>query len=82
MSYIVFITVKSYDTDTAARDALLMIGPDTIVVSMQNGIRNVETLAGIVDKAWTVGAMAIFGAAVQEPGKCQGNGHRSRDTCG
>jgi 2-dehydropantoate 2-reductase len=68
---IVFLTVKSYDTDTAARDALHIIGPDTIVVSMQNGIGNVETLAGIVGKARTVGAMAIFGAAVPEPGSVE-----------
>jgi len=68
---IVFLTVKSYDTDAAARDALPMIGPDTTVVSMQNGIGNVETLAGIVGKARTVGAMAIFGAAVPEPGSVE-----------
>jgi 2-dehydropantoate 2-reductase len=68
---VVFLTVKSYDTDTAARDALPMIGPDTTVVSMQNGIENVETLAGIVGEARTVGAMAIFGASVPEPGSVE-----------
>ena len=68
---IVFLTVKSYDTDTAAREALPMIGPDTTVVSMQNGIGNVETLAGIVGEARTVGAMAIFGAVVPEPGSVE-----------
>jgi len=68
---VVFLTVKSYDTKTAARDALPMIGPDTTVVSMQNGIGNVETLAGVVGEARTVGAMAIFGAVVPEPGSVE-----------
>jgi len=68
---VVFLTVKSYDTDTALGDALPMIGPDTTVVSMQNGIGNVETLAGVVGEARTVGAMAIFGAAVPEPGSVE-----------
>jgi 2-dehydropantoate 2-reductase len=35
---------------------------------MQNGIGNVETLAGVVGEARTVGAMAIFGAVIPEPG--------------
>ena len=33
---IVFLTVKSHDTKTAARAALPMIGPNTVIVSMQN----------------------------------------------
>lgn len=65
---IVFLTVKSFDTATSARDALSMMGPDTMVVSMQNGLGNVETLAGIAGKDRTIGAMAIFGAIIPEPG--------------
>ncbi len=65
---IVFLTVKSYDTKTAARAALPMLGPDTVIVSMQNGLGNVETLAEIVGGARTVGGMAIFGAVVPMPG--------------
>lgn len=65
---IVFLTVKSFDTATSARDALSMVGPDTMVVSMQNGLGNVETLAGIAGRDRTIGAMAIFGAIIPEPG--------------
>jgi 2-dehydropantoate 2-reductase len=65
---IVFLTVKSFDTAAAAKEALSMVGPDTIVVSMQNGLGNMETLAGIVGKKKAVGAMAIFGAILLEPG--------------
>ena len=65
---IVFLTVKSFDTASAARESLPMVGPDTIVVSMQNGLGNIETLAGIVGKKKAVGAMAIFGAILSGPG--------------
>jgi 2-dehydropantoate 2-reductase len=65
---IVFLTVKSFDTATAAKEALPMVGPDTTVVSIQNGLGNIETLAGIVGKKKAVGAMAIFGAILSEPG--------------
>ncbi|HUW66883.1 MAG TPA: 2-dehydropantoate 2-reductase [Candidatus Nanoarchaeia archaeon] len=64
---IVFLTVKSFDTASAAKESLPMVGPDTIVVSMQNGLGNMETLAGIVGKK-AIGAMAIFGAILLEPG--------------
>jgi 2-dehydropantoate 2-reductase len=67
---IIFLTVKSFDTASAAKEALPMVGPDTIVVSMQNGLGNMETLAGIVGKK-AVGAMAIFGVILSEPGSVE-----------
>lgn len=68
---IVFLTVKSFDTAAAARDVLSMIGADTMVVSMQNGLGNVETLAGIAGRDRTIGAVAIFGAIIPEPGRVE-----------
>lgn len=65
---VVFLTVKSFDTETAAEAALPMIGGCTTAVSMQNGIGNVETLTEIAGRKRTVGGMAIFGAVMPEPG--------------
>ena len=45
---LVFVAVKSYQTEAAVRGALPVIGPDTYVLSMQNGIGNTETMAGII----------------------------------
>lgn len=64
---IVFLTVKSFDTATAAREALTMVGPDTVVVSIQNGLGNIETLCEIFGKEKIIGGTAIFGAIVSEP---------------
>ncbi|WP_269676127.1 2-dehydropantoate 2-reductase [Kitasatospora mediocidica] len=41
----VLVTVKSADTAAAARDLAPHLGPDTVVVSFQNGLRNPEVLA-------------------------------------
>jgi len=65
---IVFITVKSFDTAEAARQAMCMVGPGTAVISMQNGLGNIETAAVIAGKERTMGAMAIFGAILGRPG--------------
>ena len=45
---LVFISVKSYQTEGALRASLPLIGPETFVLSMQNGIGNTETMAGII----------------------------------
>jgi len=46
---LVFISVKSYQTETALKAALPVVGSDTFVLSMQNGIGNTEVMAGIVE---------------------------------
>ncbi|MGE0432773.1 MAG: 2-dehydropantoate 2-reductase [Planctomycetota bacterium] len=45
---LVFIAVKSYQTDGAARAAMPVLHDDTMVLSMQNGIGNAETIADLV----------------------------------
>jgi 2-dehydropantoate 2-reductase len=45
---LVFIAVKSYQTAAAVKGALPVIGPDTYVLSMQNGIGNTETMAELI----------------------------------
>lgn len=65
---IVIITVKSFDTASAARKALPMVGTNSIIVPVQNGLGNIETLTGIFEKEKIIGGMAIFGAILTEPG--------------
>ena len=65
---IVILTVKSFDTASAAADAMPMVGENTVVLSIQNGLGNVEMLTGIFGKEKVIGGMAIFGAVLIEPG--------------
>jgi len=45
---LVFISVKSYQTADAVKGTMPIIGPDTYVLSMQNGIGNTETMTEIL----------------------------------
>jgi len=45
---LIFVAVKSYQTEDAVRSALPVIGDGTYVLSMQNGIGNTETMARIL----------------------------------
>jgi 2-dehydropantoate 2-reductase len=45
---LVFVAVKSYETEDALRAVLSVITPATLILSMQNGIGNTETMARIV----------------------------------
>ncbi|MEK6687844.1 MAG: 2-dehydropantoate 2-reductase, partial [Gemmatimonadota bacterium] len=45
---LVFIAVKTYQTESAVRDAMPAVGPHTRFLSMQNGIGNAETIARFV----------------------------------
>jgi len=45
---LVFIAVKTYQTEEATRSALAATGPVTLFLSMQNGIGNADTLARLV----------------------------------
>ncbi|MFH2008034.1 MAG: 2-dehydropantoate 2-reductase [bacterium] len=45
---LVFVSVKSYQTEAAVRGVESIIGPDTRVLSMQNGIGNAEKMAEIL----------------------------------
>ncbi len=45
---LIFVSVKSYQTEPALRACLPLVGPNTFILSMQNGIGNTETMAEIV----------------------------------
>jgi 2-dehydropantoate 2-reductase len=45
---LVFVAVKSYQTESAVRDAMPVIGPKTFVLSMQNGVGNTDVMAEIL----------------------------------
>lgn len=65
----VFITVKAFQTKEAVAQVAPLVGPETLVCSYQNGLGNAEAVAKVFGWERTVGARAIFGAEVTEPGK-------------
>jgi 2-dehydropantoate 2-reductase len=55
---VVLFCVKSFDTETAAAAIRPAIGPDTAVVSLQNGVDNEETLERVLGPGHAVGGVA------------------------
>ncbi len=65
---VVLICVKSYDTAHAVRQVIPCIHQMSLLVSLQNGLGNIETIAESVGWERTLGGRVIFGAEVVEPG--------------
>jgi 2-dehydropantoate 2-reductase len=65
---VILLCVKSMHTDDAVGQAEPLLEDDGIVVSIQNGLNNWETIANHVGENRTVGARVIFGAEIPEPG--------------
>lgn len=75
---IVVIAVKLRDTETAARAILPLIGPETGVLSLQNGVTKDDILRPIVGEKALMGGVAYMGTAISRPGVIQHTGTMQR----
>src|SRR5262249_14132786 len=64
----VVLCVKTYDTDAAATRLEPLMGENTAVVSLQNGVENEEKLTRVVGKDHVMGGAAFIFAGIAEPG--------------
>ncbi|MFP4051208.1 MAG: ketopantoate reductase family protein [Thermoplasmata archaeon] len=65
---LVLLTVKAYDTEEAGKQIKPLIGKDTIILSLQNGIDNEEILAEMYGKDKVIGGVAYILSRVEQPG--------------
>jgi 2-dehydropantoate 2-reductase len=65
---VVLLTVKMYDLDAAAAALHPLIGSDTAVVTLQNGVEAVDLVARHVGRPHVVGGVAYVAAVIAEPG--------------
>jgi len=65
---IVFFTVKLYDTESALGLLPPLIGAETLVISLQNGVDAVDVLTRAVGARHTAGGTTQIVAAIAEPG--------------
>ena len=68
---LVLFCVKSFDTETAARALPPVLGPDTGVLSIQNGVDNEDKLEAILGKGRVPGGMTQVFATIESPGVIQ-----------
>jgi len=65
---VVWLTVKMYDLETAAQTLGPLIGPETVVVTLQNGVEAVDIVSRHVGETHVAGGVAYVGAVIDEPG--------------
>lgn len=66
---VILLCVKSYDTESMLRELLTHCPEPCPVISLQNGLGNIETIEKLVGKEKTIGGRVIFGVEFVEPGR-------------
>jgi 2-dehydropantoate 2-reductase len=64
----ILVCVKSWDTVTAAELVRPLLGPDTAVISLQNGVENEDQIAAVVGSGRTMGGLAYVIARIASAG--------------
>jgi len=65
---IVLFAVKLWDTETAAEQARPLIGPNSRLITLQNGVDSVERIVPILGADQTIGGIAAIATTIASPG--------------
>jgi 2-dehydropantoate 2-reductase len=65
---VVLFTVKMYDVDASAATLKPLIGPDTVVITLQNGVEAMDMVAAHVGAGHVAGGAAYVVVVVDQPG--------------
>jgi 2-dehydropantoate 2-reductase len=66
---LVLVATKTYHTEEAAQAIKPLIGADTVVISLQNGIDAAERIGAVVGMKHMVGGATWLSAAIEAPGR-------------
>lgn len=67
----ILFCVKIYDTEKAAKMLLPLLGHQTFVVTVQNGVESAQQLSRVIGKGRTLSGAAYFPANIAAPGKIE-----------
>jgi len=79
---LVLFTVKAYDTPAAARLLPPLLGPETAVLTLQNGVDSVEALGEAVGRRHLLGGLCQIFCTVAAPGLVRQTGGPRRVVLG
>lgn len=65
---LILFCVKTYNTDDAAQSILPAVGPQTVVMSLQNGIDAAGRIGKVVGEEHVIGGATWLSSAVEAPG--------------
>jgi 2-dehydropantoate 2-reductase len=66
---LILLTVKSYDTQTACHQIQSYLNDETMVLSLQNGLDNIETIERYIQRKHILAGTTTQGAFFPKPGK-------------
>ena len=64
----VLFCVKAYDNAAAAEQIRPLIGPETVVLSVQNGIDNEQQIGDVIGPDHVLGCVSYVSSTIQSPG--------------
>lgn len=71
---LLFLTVKSYDTPAALADVKSLLSPETVLVTLQNGLGNADTLKDAFPESRMVAGITSHAAIHTAPGSVEHTG--------
>jgi 2-dehydropantoate 2-reductase len=75
---VVIVAVKTYDNETALPLVVPMVGPESSVLTLQNGIDSVAELGALVGEAPVIGGTTYIATALVSPGVIEQTGTHRR----
>jgi 2-dehydropantoate 2-reductase len=79
---VVLFAVKLWDTEKAGEQTRPLVGPQTRVITLQNGVDSVERLAPILGDAATIGGATYVVTNIASPGVIRHTGTMAKVLCG
>src|SRR3954470_24742645 len=79
---VVLFAVKLWDTETAAEMAKPLVGAQTRVITLQNGVDSVERMAPILGAEHVVGGSAYIASVIGAPGVINHTSQFAKMVCG
>ncbi|TMK01634.1 MAG: 2-dehydropantoate 2-reductase [Alphaproteobacteria bacterium] len=79
---VVLFAVKLWDTESAGEQTRPLVGRDTRVITLQNGVDSVERLAPILGDDVTIGGVTYVAANIARPGLIRQTGTAAKIHCG
>ena len=68
---LILFAVKTYDTAEAAEAITPVVGPETSIVPIQNGVDSVEEIGAVVDPARVLAGSTLLSSTIVAPGVVQ-----------
>ena len=75
---VVLLCVKLYDTEASAKLVKPLLGPDSVVVTLQNGVEAPDIVARVIGPGRTIGGAAYISSTIEAPGIIRHNNDLAR----